>query len=184
MVSLNTPYGILSFPNLFKMKPRSEGGDPVYSAVMIFSPAQQNTPAYKALVEACNTAAKDEFGDKVKLNQIKMPFRDGAEKAGQWAGYEAGDTFISPWTKTKPGIVNAQRQDILLPEEIWAGQLVRMNVTPFAWTNSGKRGVSFGLNHVQVIRTDTPRIDGRGTASSVFDDGEVDEEDLLENAPF
>jgi hypothetical protein len=61
----------------------------------------------------------------------------------------------------------------LLPEELWAGQLVRANVTPFAWINSGKKGVSFGLNHIQIIRTDTPRIDGRASAASVFDDGEV-----------
>lgn len=181
MASLNTPYCTLSFPSLFQPRPRADGGEPVYSAIGIFSPAQQNSPAYKAMVDACIRAAKDEWGEKLNLKEVRFPFRDAGEKAGKWAGFNEGDKFISPWTKTKPGIVNAQRQDILLPEEVWAGQLVRLNISPFAWMNSGKKGVSFGLNHVQIVRTDTPRIDGRGSASSAFDDGMVAEE---EDAPF
>ena len=66
-----------------------------------------------------------------------------------------------------------------MPEQVWAGQLVRANVTPFAWLNSGKRGVSLGLNHIQIIRTDTPRIDGRAPANAVFDDGEVSEDAMF-----
>ncbi len=181
MTSLNTPYGILSFPNLFQPKPRSEGGEAVYSATVIFSTSQQQSAAYKAMQDACIAAAKDKWGDKINLRELKMPFRDGAEKADKWNGFEEGTTFINPWTKTKPGIVNSQRQDVLLPEEVWAGQLVRANITPYAWINSGKKGVSFALNHIQIIKTDTPRIDGRGVASDVFDDGEVDESD---DSPF
>lgn len=181
MASLNTPYGTLSFPTLFKPRPRADGQEAVYSAVLIFDPQQQNSPAFKAMVEACKKVAKDEWGDKLNLKEVKMPFRDAGEKKGSWGGFEDGDIFISPWTKNPPGVVNAQRQEVLLPEEVWAGQLVRMNLTPYAWTNSGRKGVSFALNHVQIIRTDTPRIDGRGNAATVFDDGTVDESvaDLL-----
>lgn len=175
MTMYNSPYGTLSFPHLFQPRPRAEGGEAVFSTSVIFSPAQQKTPAYKAMVDGCIAVAKEKFGDKVNLAQVRMPFRDAGEKAGQYEGYEEGHTFINPWTKSKPGIVNAQRQEVLLPEEVWAGQLVRVNLTPFHWVNSGKKGVSFALNHVQIVKTDTPRIDGRGSASSVFDDGEVDE---------
>jgi hypothetical protein len=181
MSGLNTPYGTLSFPNLFQAKPRADGGEAVYSAVCIFSPAQQQNAAYKAMIDACISVAKEEWGEKVNLKELKMPFRDAGEKEGSWAGFEKGHTFISPWTKTKPGIVNAQRQDILLPEEVWGGQLVRMNITPYHWINSGRKGISFALNHVQIVRTDTPRLDGRGSASSVFDDGQVQE---AEDVPF
>lgn len=181
MTSLNTPYGTLNFPTLFKPKPRADGGEAVYSAVLTFDPAQQQNAAYKAMQDACIKAAKEEWGDKVNLREVKMPFRDAGEKAGTWAGFEKGHTFISPWTKSKPEIVNAQRQLVLTPEEVWGGQLVRMNLTPYAWINSGKKGVSFALNHVQIVRTDTPRLDGRGSASTVFDDGQVDES---EEVPF
>src|SRR6478735_3163420 len=102
MASLNTPYGTLSFPTLFKPRPRAAGQEEVFSAVLIFNPAQQNTPAYKALVEACKKVAKDEWGDKLNLKEVKMPFRDAGEKAGSWGGFVEGDVFISPWTKSKP----------------------------------------------------------------------------------
>jgi len=182
MSSLNTPYATLSFPNLFKPKPRADGGEAVYSAVAIFSPVQQKDNAYKAMQDACIAVAKAEWGEKLNLREVKMPFRDAGEKEGSWAGFEAGHTFISPWTKTKPGIVNVQRQEVLLPEEVWGGQLVRMNLSPYPWTNSGRKGVSFALNHVQIVRTDTPRLDGRGSATKVFDDGVVSDDD--QDVPF
>jgi|SRR6187399_2044144 len=176
MPNINTPYATLSFPHVFEKRPRAEGGEPVYSASFLFTPAQQKTPAYKALVDACVAAAMEKFGANTKMNTVLMPFKDAGEKSDKLAGYNAGDMFINTWSNNKPGIVDTARQDVLLPEQVWAGQLVRANVTPFAWINSGKKGVSLGLNHIQIIRTDTPRIDGRAPAGVVFDDGEVKEE--------
>ena len=121
------------------------------------------------------------FGEKVNMGSLTLPFKDAGEKAGQWGGFEEGNTYIKVWSESKPGVVDAQRQDILIPEEVWAGQLVRANITAKFWQNSGKKGVSFYLNHIQVVRTDTPRIDGKASASKAFDDGEVME---TEDAPF
>lgn len=174
MPSINTPYATLSFPHVFEKRPRAEGGDPVYSSSFIFNPAAQQSPAYKAMQEACIAAAREKFGDNVVLKNLVMPFKDASEK-GHLQGYVDGDMYINTWSNNKPGIVDAQRNEVLLPEEVWAGQLVRANITPFAWVNTGRKGVSFGLNHIQIIRADGPRLDGRGTANSVFDDGVVDE---------
>lgn len=181
MTAINTPYATLSFANIFTPRPRAESGDPVFSCSLLFDPKQQKSPAYKALQEACVAAAKKEWGDNVPLKLIKMPFRDAGEKT--YDGYQEGHTFISPWSKNKPGVVDANREDILVPDEVWSGQLVRANVVPFAWSHSGKRGVSFGLNHLQVIQSEgRQRLDGRPTAGSAFDDGEVEENDPKE--PF
>ena len=173
--AFNTPYATLSFPHLFEKRARAEGANPVYTAAFIFNPAAQQTPAYKALVDACVAAAKAKFGDSVKMNTVAMPFRNAGEK--DFAGYVDGDIYVNTWSDNKPGIVDAARNDVLLKEEVWAGQLVRANVTPFAWTNSGKKGVSIGLNHIQIIKTDTPRIDGRASAAKSFDDGLVSEDE-------
>jgi len=173
MAALITPYATLSFPVLFSPKPRSEGGEPVYSCSLLFSEASQRTKEWKAIQEAARNAALEKFGDKVNMSSILMPFRDAGEKADKYEGYEAGVIYLSPWTKQKPGIVDARRQDILLPEEIYAGQIVRAQINPFAWTNSGKKGVSFGLNNLQIVKADAPRIDGRAAAKNVFD--EVDD---------
>src|SRR5262245_61080652 len=181
MVALNTPYATLHFPNVFTPRPRAEGGDPVYNCALSFDPAQQKSAQYKALQDACIAAARKEWGDNVNLKSVQMPFRDAGEKA-HIDGFYPGHTYISPWSKNKPGIVDTNRQDILLPDEVWAGQLVRGNVTPFAWSHTGKKGVSIGRNHLQVIQSEgRQRLDGRPLAGAAFDDGLVEEK---EDTPF
>jgi hypothetical protein len=110
------------------------------------------------------------------MKQLVSPFRDAGEKS--YDGYHPGDIFIAPWSKNKPGVVDRRKQDILLPEEVWSGQLVRANVNPFAWQHTGRKGVSFGLNHLQIIESKgRQRLDGRPTAGSAFDDGVVKDDD-------
>jgi hypothetical protein len=94
------------------------------------------------LKDACVAAARKEFGDNVNLKDVKMPFRDAGEKS--YDGYHKGDVFIQPWSKNKPGVVDANREDILVPDEVWSGQLVRANVVPFAWTYTNKKASASG----------------------------------------
>ena len=180
---LITPYSVLSFANVFVPKPRAEGSPAVYSCSLIFGPAEQKSKEYKAMLDSCIAAAREKFGDKVRLQDLMMPFRDAGEKADKYVGYEEGKTYVSPWTKNRPGIVDNQNRIINDPNEVYAGQIVRAQVVPFAWTNSGKKGVSFGLNHLQIIKGDAPRIDGRVPVDKAF--GVVDsEEGDDDNIPF
>jgi len=169
MAVVVTPYATLSFPTLFTPKPRAEGGEPVFSCALLFDEAAQKSKEYKAMQDACVTAFKDKFGASAQMKGATFPFRDAAEKSDKYQGYEEGVVYINPWSKQKPGIVNARLQDVLLPDEVYAGQLVRAQLTPFAWTNSGKKGVSFGLNNLQIVKHDAPRIDGRVSANKAFD---------------
>jgi len=162
-----TPYATLSFAHLFTPRPRAEGGEPVYSCSLLFSKTDQQTPEYKALQVACMNLAKERFPG-MQVRNLRLPFRDAAEKAGQYQGYEPGVMYVSPWSKLKPGIVDIRLQDVLDPAEVWAGQTVRAYLSPFAWTNSGKSGVSFGLQHIQIVKKDMPRIDGRLPANKAF----------------
>lgn len=175
--SLVTPYAILSFPVLFSPKPRAESGPPVFSCALLFTEPHQQDREFKLMVKACKTLAAAKFPG-VPIEKLTLPFRDAAEKQ-QYTGYEPGMVYINPWSTFKPQVVDGRLQDILDPAEVWAGQEVRAYVTPFSWTNSGKHGVSFGLNHVQVVKKDSPRIDGRASAKSVFTAIEtIDEDDL------
>jgi hypothetical protein len=98
-------------------------------------------------------------------------------------GYNDGDMFVSAWTKQKPGLVNAQRSEILDPNDVWPGQLARATIKPFAYNVSGNKGVSFALNNVQIVKRDMPRLDGRKAAEEDFD--EVEEEGSDKDAnPF
>ena len=180
MASLLTPRGMLMFPHLFVPRPVVVGGDPRYSSILLFDETSQKDPLYAALKKAVAEAIDAEFGqgkslDKAWLQKVRFrtPFRDAGEK--EYAGFEPGMVFINPWTKEKPGIVDGRVQEISAPSDVWAGQLARMRVRPFAYSTSGNTGASFMLDHVQVVKADMPRMDGRKSAAQSFDT--VDEEE-------
>jgi Protein of unknown function (DUF2815) len=174
MASLRTPIGVLSFPVLFSPRPRAPGGDPVYQCSLLFDQQAQKDPLYLALRKAAAECIDTTWGpgksqDKAFVAGLRSPFRPTQEK--QYKGYDIpGGIFISPWTKTKPGLVDANRNEIMVPEDIWAGQLARATVAPFSYNQAGNRGVSFALNNLQICRTDGERLDGRIAAKNDFDD--------------
>lgn len=171
-----TPPGVASFLHL--IEPQAVPNDPNkkrYSLVMIFDKAAQARPEWKKLEAAIDAAIKSRWPGRVPPG-LQGPFRDGAEKQHQYDGYHAGDVFIQPWSKSKPGIVNIDRQDMLDLEEVYAGWTCRANVRPFAYDTAGKRGVGLLLDSVQFLRPGK-RLDGRKAASESFpDDLEDDDE--------
>ena len=174
MTSVRTPIGILSFPNLFSPRPRAPGGEPVYQCSLLFDQNAQRDPAYQALRAAVAECIDATWGagkskDVAFVAGLRLPFRSTQEK--QYKGYDIpGGKFISPWTKSRPGLVDAHRNEITTPEDIWAGQAARATVSVFSYATSGNKGVSFGLNNLQICRTDGERLDGRALAKDEFDD--------------
>jgi hypothetical protein len=169
MAHLLTPRAVLSFPHLFSPIPKIKGGDPadlVYSCSLLFAPAEQKTPEFKAMQQAVIDAAKEKLGANVNLKTLDLPFHDGASK--DYEGYGPGVVYINARSKKKPGIVGRRLQDITDPEDVYAGQIVIASVSAFGWSFSGKKGVSFGLNHIQVVDKDAARIDGRVAANKAF----------------
>jgi hypothetical protein len=151
-----------------------QGGDPRFSMILVFSPDQQKSPAYAQLKQGVADAIDAKFGagkcrDVNWLKQVKFasPFRDAGEK-GQYQGFNQGHIFIAPWTKSKPGIVDANRQEIFAPADVWAGQLARANVSFYAYQVSGNTGCSLMLDNVQIVKQDMPRMDGRVSADRAF----------------
>jgi hypothetical protein len=178
--ALVTPYAVLSFPQLFSPKPRAESGPPVFSCALLFTAEKQKSSEYKTMVAAVRNLAKAKF-PTTPIDKLTLPFKKAEEKP--YAGYEPGMIYINPWSTYKPEVIDRQKQEILDPAEVWAGQIVRAYVTPFNWTNSGKHGISFGLNHIQVVKKDSPRIDGRAPARNVFPDlaDEYEDEDDVDS---
>lgn len=172
-----SPIGVLSFPNLFVAKAAVPGAEPRFSGTLIFNKDAQATPEFKALKAAIKACAEAEFGSKLKdpnfVKKLRNPIRPASEKSYEGYG-EDGAVFISPWTKRRPGIVGPSLQPIDVQDDVWAGQLARMEVSVFAYNTSGNAGVSLGLSNVQVTKRDMPRMDGRSAPDKVF--GKVVEE--------
>ena len=181
--SAMTPVGTLCFvDSLFTPKPRQEGSNKLaYSVIIGFDENATKVAAYQALRQAVVAAASDKWGvvkaaDPAFMRSLRNPFRLAAEK--DYAGFDKFETFISPWTpgdKAAPGVVDLSGVK-LTAAEVWSGQLGRATVRAFAYDNSGNKGVAFMLEHIQVVKQDMPRIDGRRSADQAFasaDDAEL-----------
>jgi Protein of unknown function (DUF2815) len=171
-----TPPGICSFLNLQKPRAVVTGGELRYSLTLIFDKAAQARPEFKALQQGIDEALRERWPNRLPVG-LKSPFHDGLEKEGQYEGYKKGDIFISPWSKDKPGAVNARKEDIIDWSEFFAGWVARANVRPFAYDQGGNKGCGLFLDSVQFLRPG-PRLDGRKAASESFPD-DADSEEMV-----
>lgn len=172
MSTVTTPVGILCFPSIFEPREPAPGMDKRHSLILLFDDLALQTAAYQNLRAAVQEAAADKWGaakaqDANFMRSLRLPFRNAAEK--DYAGFEKGTVFISPWSKNKPGIVDLKGHEIKVPGDVWAGQLARATVRAFGYEQSGNKGVSFGLEHVQIVKADAERIDGRRSADKAFE---------------
>lgn len=177
--ALRTPIGRLCFPNLFEPRPQAPGGEPRFSATLVFDEIGVKTQEYQNLRRAVHAAIVEKFGadkaaDPKFVSSLRLPFRDPSEK--DYDGFD-GEIFIAAWRKgsdTKPGIVDKHGAEIIAPVDVWAGQLASFTVRPFGYDKSGNKGVALGLEHVMIAKSDMPRIDGRRTAKAAFEGSEAD----------
>src|SRR4051812_46036105 len=176
--SLLTPPGIMCFPNLFEARSAVPGQEPRYNFLLLLDEKAQKMPEFKALQDEILVAANEKFpGGKLPSN-LRMPIRKAEEKS-EYEGFTAGKVFISPWTKQKPGLVDGQNNEIHVKDDIWPGQLVRAYIRPFGYDQSGNKGVGLMLEHVQVVKKNMPRIDGRKSPSQVFTVLDVEDDEVV-----
>lgn len=180
-----SPIGVLCFPSLFDAKASVQGGNPRFSCILLFDADAVKSTAYQNLRAAVQEAAAEKWGnakaaDPQFMRSLRLPFRAASEK--DYVGFDKGEVYISPWksgTDARPGIVDVNGKDILVPGDVWAGQLARATLRAFAYEQSGNKGVSFGLEHLQIVKQDMPRIDGRRSAEQAFANaGGADDEEL------
>lgn len=125
-----------------------------------------------AKIEAAQQAAAEKgavkvFGGKVPKN-FKTTLHDGDEEQDTEENPEyAGHYYMAVSSKTRPGVVDEDLNPILDSTQVYSGAYGRVSMNAFAFSNSGNKGVSFGLQHVQFLE------DGEslgGTRSKAEDD--------------
>jgi hypothetical protein len=164
--SLITPTGMLCFPTLFEPRSAVPGQEPRYNLILLFDEAAQKSAEFKELQNEIMAAATEKFGPKLPSN-LRMPIRKAEEKE-DYAGFEPGKVFVAPWSKQRPGLVGPSNEEIHVADDVWAGQLARAYIRPFGYDTSGNKGVGLMLEHVQIVKKNMPRIDGRKAATAVF----------------
>jgi hypothetical protein len=151
---------ILSYPNLFTPV-TDDNGKEKYSAALVSTPETKRD----ALDRAVKLAIKDKWGTKVPAN-LRMPIRaDAADVAEK--GYPAGSFFLNVRSEQKPGIVDGSLAKVEDRARVYPGVIVNVALRAFGYDVSGNKGVSFSLDHVQIVK-DGPRLDGRKAAEETF----------------
>lgn len=154
----------LSFVNLFEPKAMKEGDVPKYSVTAIIPKSDTKTiEAIKAAIQAAAEAgAQRHFGGRVPTN-VNNTFKDGDTETDDLGELQknkypeyAGNYYIRLSTKFKPKVLDANRQEIIDPTEVYSGCYGRVSMTFFAYSGDGKRGVSASLNNVMKVEDGEP----------------------------
>lgn len=175
----------LSYPNLFKARAAEEGQDPKFS-VEILVP-KSDTRTVEKIRAAQNAAAASDKGRKALGDSAptwgseKFPhkkftdtLRDGddddenegrPERAGHWF------MNVRSSAQYKPGVVNKDLEEVSDQSEVYGGVYARVSMTAYAFSTQGNKGVSFGLNSVQVLGYGDSFGTAREDAAEVFGDG-------------
>ncbi len=177
---LVTPAARLAFPSLFKMRPRIKGSEKLsYQAVLLFPPGTD----FKAFLAAATAALTAKFGKPVPLNKLAdFPIRKCESLEAPPAGYEPGWHFISLHNTRRPAVVdrNGDAIEESDAEKLYGGCWVRASINAWAWEYTSRKGVSFGLNGIQLLRDDAPFVaSGAAAARASFGDlGDMSDEQL------
>lgn len=185
-----TGNAILSYPHLDEPQAPMNGvGNSKYSASLVFLSGADLSAMQAAVVEA----AVEKWGAgavaKLKSGALKNPLRTDAEAKG----YPEGAIFTNVRSEQRPGLVylwadpNTKKPALVIPgmasglyelteadktkikQVFYAGATVRASITAFAYDRPESKGVSFGLNNLQLIDGTTPRLDGRKAADDEFE---------------
>ena len=123
---------------------------------------------------AMQNAINEKWGDN-RPRKLTIPLKDGDNPEhlpnSAQSGQEpyAGHFFFTARNKEKPGIIDANREEIIEPGVFKSGDYFRVSVNAFAYDNEGQ-GVSFGLNNVQYLKEGKPLGAPRIKAEDDFGD--------------
>ena len=111
------------------------------------------------------------------LASFKTPLRDGDTErdTGKYPEYK-GHYFINANTYNRPGVVDAQKNDIIDKSELYSGCYGRVSIIPAAYNVDGNKGIKFYLNNVQKLADGEPL---GGNVSNASDDFTAVEDDFL-----
>lgn len=159
-----------SYANVWDPK-SINGGTPKYSVSLII-PKSDTVTVNK--IKAAIQAAYEEGQSKLKgngktvpaLSVLKTPLRDGDLERPDDDAY-ADSYFVNANSATAPGIVDADRQQILDRSEVYSGVYGRASINFYAFNSNGNKGIACGLNNLQKIKDGEP-LGGKSRAEDDF----------------
>lgn len=142
----------LSFVHL--IEPAEDlNGNLKYSTMAIIPKSDKATiEALHAAEEAAIQEALNKRFEGKRPAKLKLVLRDADEELDlDKYPYAKGCMFMNVSDKTRPGIVDANLQPVIDPEEVYSGVWARLSVNAYAYNSQGTKGVTFFLNNVMVL---------------------------------
>ena len=164
---------VANFINAYKPKAGPRGGEPLYSICgLVDKNDVQTLDKFEKARLAALEAGKAIWGGSIPAN-LDFPLRDGDAKGERYPEFR-GHFYFNAKSKFKPGIVDVNGNEILDPEELYSGCVVRVSINLYPYAAVGNRGVGVGLNNLMKVR-DGKRLTGRGNPADDFtqDDDEA-----------
>lgn len=154
-----------SYANVFQAVASEEGKTPKYSVSIIIDKKDKETIAkLNAAFEEVKAASGPFFGGAVPKG-LKGGLRDGdAEKDDE--AYQ-GAFFINANSVQKPGVVDADLNPIIDPDEFYSGCFGRASLTFYPYNSNGSKGIACGLGNLQKLE-DGERLGGGSSAATDF----------------
>jgi len=174
-----------SFCNIWEAKASQDGGDAKYSITLLIP--KNDTATLKKINDAIKEA-RDNFCNKNGASALPAnpihPLHDGdgtKPSTGEPYGPECkGCWVIAASSKHQPVIVDAFKNEITDPAEVYSGCYGRASINFYGYSNK-KKGIGAGLLSIQKLSDGEPF----GTVGSAddfdddFKDGDADAFDIL-----
>ena len=170
---------LFSYVNIFEAQAPQGGGDPKFSVTLLIP--KSDTVTLNKIKEAM-TEARENFCKRNGAAALPQKPNhtlhdgDGVRDSGDPYGPECNGCYvITVSSKQKPVIVDAFRNDITDPGEVYSGCYGRAAINFYGYNSNGKKGISAGLLSIQKLHDGDPF----GTVGSAndFDDDFADEAD-------
>ena len=161
-----TPVGRVSFASVFQKRKNDQGEDK-YEMTLIWDAGED----LSVLEDAIEEAIEEEWGSKRPKN-IKTPLKDNSEEGKDYDGYADDCLFASFKDKRRPGIVDANLNEISEDEgnseEFYSGCYAKVAFDCYAGTFGKVPRVCFGLKAIQKIDDGEPFSGGAVDAKDEF----------------
>jgi hypothetical protein len=160
----------LSFPRLFEPHSTNPNDAPKYSTMVMIPKSDPETLKKLRAAEAEAAAEGKAWGNRAPKNPVSV-LHDGDEDDLERYPEREGHWIFSTRSSAeyKPGIVDKNVEPILDRSEVYSGVYARVSVTAFTYDFQGKKGVSFGLNNVQILGGGENLSGSGAPASADFD---------------
>lgn len=161
-----------SYVSVFQPKVPQGGGEPKYSVTLLIPKNDVATinSIYAEIEKAKQEGAQRVFGGNVPPG-CRIPLHDGdgvKPSSGEPFGEECrGHLVMTASAKLQPSIVGLDMQNIINPADVYSGCYIRANISFFAYSTNGNKGIGCGLNAIQKIEDGEP-LTARVSAEEAF----------------